>query len=34
MKKAYVITKGYYSDYRICAVTLDEEIAKKVKNKI
>ena len=33
MKKAYVITKGYYSDYRICAVTLDEEIAKKLKIK-
>lgn len=33
MKKAYVITKGYYSDYRICAVTLDKDIAEKLRKK-
>jgi len=29
--KVYVITKGEYSDYGICAVTLDKENAKKLK---
>lgn len=26
--KVYVITKGIYSDYHICAVAMDEEKAK------
>lgn len=26
----YAITKGYYSDYHICALTLDEEKAKRL----
>lgn len=30
--KAYVITKGTYSDYHICAVTLDKSRAEKLKN--
>lgn len=29
--KAYVITKGEYSDYHICAVTLDEDKAEPLK---
>lgn len=29
--KAYVITKGSYSDYHICAVTLDKSRAEKLK---
>lgn len=28
--KVYVITKGEYSDYMICDVTLDKEHAKKI----
>lgn len=28
--KVYVITKGCYSDYHICAVTLDEQEAKRL----
>ena len=28
--KVYVITKGHYSDYHICAVTLDKERAHKL----
>ena len=31
--KVYVITTGEYSDYRICAVTLDKEKAEKLKKK-
>lgn len=31
--KVYVITCGEYSDYRICAVTLDKENAEKLKKK-
>lgn len=31
--KVYVITCGEYSDYRICAVTLDKEKAEKLKEK-
>lgn len=31
--KVYVITVGEYSDYRICAVTLDKENAEKLKKK-
>lgn len=31
--KVYVITVGEYSDYRICAVTLDKEKAEKLKKK-
>lgn len=31
--KVYVITTGEYSDYRICAVTLDKEKAEKLKIK-
>lgn len=31
--KVYVITKGEYSDYHICAVTTDEETAKKLADK-
>lgn len=30
--KIYVITKGFYSDYHICAVTTNEEKAEKLKN--
>lgn len=30
LEKVYVITKGDYSDYHICAVTLDKERAKKL----
>lgn len=29
--KVYIITKGDYSDYHICAVTLDEERAEKLR---
>lgn len=29
--KVYVITKGNYSDYHICAVTLDKDRAQKLK---
>lgn len=29
--KIYVITKGFYSDYHICAVTTNEEKAEKLK---
>lgn len=29
--KAYVITKGEYSDYHICAVTLDKDKAEQLK---
>lgn len=29
-KKVYVITQGDYSDYHICAVTLDKELAEKL----
>lgn len=29
-KKVYIITKGVYSDYHICAVTLDKNIAEKL----
>lgn len=28
--KVYVITKGYYSDFHICAVTLDEQEANRL----
>ena len=28
--KVYVITQGYYSDYHICAVTLDEQEAERL----
>lgn len=28
--KIYIITKGEYSDYHICAATTDENIAKKL----
>ena len=31
MAKAYVITSGCYSDYHICAVTLDEHKAEELK---
>lgn len=31
--KVYVVTKGEYSDYHICAVTTDEETAKKLAEK-
>ena len=31
MEKVYIITKGDYSDYHICAVTADAELAKKLK---
>lgn len=31
--KVYVITCGEYSDYRICAATLDKEKAEKLKEK-
>lgn len=31
--KVYVITKGEYSDYHICAVTTDEETAEKLAEK-
>lgn len=31
MAKAYVITSGCYSDYHICAVTLDERKAEELK---
>ena len=31
MEKAYVITSGCYSDYHICAVTLDKSKAKELK---
>ena len=30
IEKVYVITKGDYSDYHICAVTLDKERAQKL----
>ena len=30
MAKVYVITKGCYSDYHICAVTLDKEKAERL----
>ena len=29
--KAYIITKGEYSDYHICAVTLDKDKAEQLK---
>lgn len=32
MAKVYVITKGCYSDYHICAVTLDKEKAERLHN--
>lgn len=32
-KKVYVITKGTYSDYHICAVTLDKDTAVKLAKK-
>lgn len=32
-KKVYVITKGAYSDYHICAVTLDKNTAEKLAKK-
>lgn len=32
--KVYVITDGSYSDYRICAVSLDKNKAKKIKETI
>jgi hypothetical protein len=31
MAKVYVITKGCYSDYHICAVTLDKEKAERLR---
>lgn len=31
--KVYVITSGEYSDYRICAVTLDKEKAEKLRKR-
>lgn len=31
--KIYVITKGYYSDYHICAVTIDKNKAELLKEK-
>ena len=31
MAKVYVITSGEYSDYHICAVTLDPKRAEKMK---
>lgn len=31
--KVYVITKGEYSDYHICAVTLDKKIAAQLKQR-
>lgn len=32
-KKVYIITKGTYSDYHICAVTLDKNTAEKLAKK-
>ena len=31
MAKVYVVTKGCYSDYHICAVTLDKEKAERLR---